>query len=205
MGDLSKGQEEGGELAVHAVWRTDSAQAAVGSRSGVPFSLRLKVLSPFPRKLTTMTLILFVLGTKKETDSSLSRHRLSCRIGGQCWKEPPAHSLLLTRIQDIQDCAEGVAEGTRLWAPFLFTVLDFSGEFCLGLTLTLGCGSGGFGGLFIFPEGPPPQRPLLTNLSPFFAANDGCPKEWLSGRIMVLGDDIRFINIEFCSLPLLPL
>ena len=60
--------------------------------------------------------------------------------------------------------------------PFLFTVLDFSGEFCLGLTLTLGCGSGGFRGLFIFPEGPPPQRPLLTNFSPFFAANGGCPK-----------------------------
>ena len=66
---------------------------AVGSRSGVPFSLWLKVLSPFPRKLTTMTLILFVLGTKKETDSSLSRHGLSCRIGGQCWEEPPSCSL----------------------------------------------------------------------------------------------------------------
>lgn len=37
MGDLlSKGQEEGGELAVHAVWRIDSAQAAVGSRSVCP-------------------------------------------------------------------------------------------------------------------------------------------------------------------------
>lgn len=153
MGDLlSEGQEEGGELAVRAVWRTDSAQAAVGSRSGVPFSLRLKVLSPFPRKLTPMTLILFVLGTKKETDSSLSRHRLSCRIGGQRWKEPPAHSLL-TRIQG---CAEGVAEGTRLWAPFLFTVLDFSGEFCLGLTLTLGCGSGRFRG----PLNPLPSSSL---------------------------------------------
>lgn len=67
----------------------------------------------------------------------------------------------------------------------------------------LGCGSGGFRGLF--PEGPPSQRPLLTNLSPFFAANGGSPREWLSGRIMVLEDNIRFINIEFCSSPLLPL
>lgn len=108
MGDLlCKGQEEGGELAVQL--SKEVHRPAVGSRSGEPFGLRLKVLSPFTRKLTTMTLILFVLGTKKETDSSLSRQGLSCRIGGQHWKEPPAHSLL-TRIQDIQGCAEGVAE-----------------------------------------------------------------------------------------------
>ena len=117
MGDLlSKGQEEVGRWLCSCVKKCTGLREqsvprpAVGSRSGVPFSLWLKILSLFPRKLTTVTLILFMLGTKKETDSSLSKHGLSCRIGAQCWKEPLAHSLLLTRIQDIQGCAEGVAE-----------------------------------------------------------------------------------------------
>ena len=166
MGDLlSKGQEEVGRWLCSCVKKCTGLREqsvprpAVGSRSGVPFSLWLKVLSPFPRKLTTVTLILFMLGTKKETDSSLSKHGLSCRIGAQCWKEPLAHSLLLTRIQDIQGCAkEWQRWDQAVGPPFLFTVLDSSGEFCLGLTLTFGCGSGGFRGLFIFPEGPPPNR-----------------------------------------------
>lgn len=50
----------------------------------------------------------------------------------------------------------------------------------------------------------PPPGPLLTSLSLFFAANDGSLREWLSGRVMVLEDNIQFINIGFCSSPLLP-
>lgn len=68
----------------------------------------------------------------------------------------------------------------------------------------MACGNGGLGGLFIFPEGPNPQRPSLTSLSPFFAANGGSLREWLSGRGVVLEDHIRFINVEFCSSPLPP-
>lgn len=51
----------------------------------------------------------------------------------------------------------------------------------------------------------PPPRPSLTSLSRFFAANVGKLREWLSGRVMVLEDNIQFINIGFCSLPLPPL
>ena len=54
------------------------------------------------------------------------------------------------------------------------------------------------------PRVPPPQRPSLTSLSPFFAANGGSLREWLSGRVMLLEDNIRFINVEFCSSPLPP-
>lgn len=66
----------------------------------MPFSLGLKVLSHFPRKVTTMTLIFLVLRTKKKSDSSLRRHELSCRIGkGQRQKEYRKSSATLKEWQ----------------------------------------------------------------------------------------------------------
>lgn len=105
----------------------------MGSRSGVPFSLGLKVLSHFPRKVTTMTLIFLALRTKKKSDSSLRRHELSCRIGkGQCRKEYRKSSATLK---------EWLAEmGSHCGSPSCSLVLDFSGEFCLRSTLLKGRG-----------------------------------------------------------------
>lgn len=63
----------------------------------------------------------------------------------------------------------------------------------------------GFLAAFGFPSAwSHPQGPSLTSLSLFFAANDGRLQGWLSGRVMVLEDNIQFINIGFYSSPLLP-
>lgn len=68
---------------------------------------------------------------------------------------------------------------------------------------------------FIFPEvsgslcfslclvSLPPPGPSLASIS-LFAANGGRLREWLSSRVMVLEDNVQFINIELCSSPLPP-
>lgn len=51
-----------------------------------------------------------------------------------------------------------------------------------------------------FPEGPSLPEAIVQSL-PSLLLLRGAPESGCQGRIMVLEDNIRFINIEFCSSP----
>lgn len=54
--------------------------------------------------------------------------------------------------------------------------------------------------LFPLHRLPAPQGPSLTSICPLFAANGGRLREWLSSRVMVLEDNIQFIDIKILNL-----